>query len=85
MYQFIFTNEAKHKYEKLDISIQNRIKTKLQTLKTYKHIFAILKPLIDFAPATHRIRIGNYRLILAQKSDTDFLIIDVGHRSKIYK
>lgn len=57
----------------------------MQELKEREQLSAVLKSLTNFAPATHRLRVGQYRLILQQSSETDFLVLDIGHRSQIYK
>lgn len=85
MNSFVFTKFAQKKFLKMEQSAQERIRAKLVELKEYEHLAAVLKPLINFSPATHRLRVGTYRLILQQISDTDFLVLDVGHRSEIYK
>lgn len=44
-----------------------------------------MRTLHDALPATHRFRIRDYRLILAHQSEDKYLVIDIGHRSEIYK
>ncbi len=85
MISFIFTKFAQKKFLKLDIETQERIRTKMQELKHREQHGSFLKPLTNFAPATHRLRVGAYRLILQQDSETDFIVLDIGHRSEIYK
>ena len=70
---------------RLEKNIQERIYGKLKELKAHKHIESVLKPLTDFGPATHRLRVGDYRVILQRISDTDFLVIDVDHRRNVYR
>ncbi|KKU80226.1 MAG: hypothetical protein UY05_C0011G0008 [Candidatus Peregrinibacteria bacterium GW2011_GWA2_47_7] len=86
---FIFTKYAKRKFTKLPLGIQKRIVVKLTALKKHEDIFSILRPLHNFEPATHRLRIGSYRLILELKADKksapEFLILDMGHRRDIYR
>lgn len=85
MHTFIFTKFAKKRFKQLDIALQDRILDKLKELKKHNHIFSVLKPLRDFSPATHRLRIGGYRMILQHKEDNIFLVLDVGHRKDIYR
>jgi mRNA-degrading endonuclease RelE of RelBE toxin-antitoxin system len=82
---FIFTRFAQKKFLKLEKATQERVSAKIQELKQHEEIAAALKPLTNFAPATHRLRVGAYRLILQRISETDFLVIDIGHRSQVYK
>lgn len=74
---------------KLPKTVQQRILEKLRELKTHDDIFSVLKRLTDFEPATHRLRVGNYRLILGlQLQETEgctFLVLDAGHRKDIYR
>ena len=82
---FIFTSFAEKKFLKLEKEIQKRIKTKLQELKHHEHLESVLKTLVDFDPATHRLRVGDYRLILQKKSLNEYFILDIGNRSDIYR
>ena len=89
MTTFIFTKHGKKKLQKLPKYIQNRIILKLTELKAHTDILSVLKNMYDFEPATHRLRIGRYRLVLElahqDKDDFEFLILDVGHRKDIYR
>ena len=84
MATFIFTKYAEKHLHALDTKVQNRILLKLKELKKHKRITTILKPLRDVKPATHRLRIGDYRLILQQEEEETFVVLDIGHRSKIF-
>lgn len=85
MNRFVFTRLAEKRLQKLESSAQQRIVEKLKTLKKHPDILSALKPLHDFAPATHRLRLGVYRLILEHKGKREFWILDVGHRRDIYR
>lgn len=89
MVYFTFTKYSGKCFYKLPKSIQKRILDKLKSLKEHEDIFLVLKKLINFEPATHRLRVGNYRLILELKlqgeKKMEFLVLDVGHRKDIYK
>jgi mRNA-degrading endonuclease RelE of RelBE toxin-antitoxin system len=88
MHSFYFTQSGKRSFLKLSKSLQKRIIEKLKELKKHPDILSILKQLRGFEPATHRLRIGNYRLILELKkqmsSHCEFWVLDVGHRKDIY-
>ena len=88
MVLFVFTKKAERVFYELPKKIQERVLAKLKELKEHQDIFGILKRLIDFKPATHRLRIGNYRLILELRSRREkevlFWVLDVGHRKDIY-
>lgn len=86
---FVFSKFAEKRLQKLAKSEHNRIVSKLHELKQHPDIISILKPLHNFEPATHRLRIGNYRLILQltqiSSSKVELLVLDVGHRRDIYR
>lgn len=88
MVTFVFTKQSEKIFKKLSATIQHRIVYKLSELKTHPDIFSVLKPLVNFHPATHRLRIGMFRLILELKKNTkesiEFWILDVGNRKDIY-
>ena len=83
---FVFTKQAKKSFGRLPESARERILAKLKGLKSHPDLFSILRPLINFEPATHRLRIGEYRLVLGQgKNRSEFWVLDVGHRKEVYK
>lgn len=84
-HSFSFSRFAKKIFFKLEKNMQERILEKFQELKKHEHISSVLKPLINFGPATHRLRVGDYRVILQRMSETDFLIVDIGHRRDVYR
>ena len=44
----------------------------------------IINKLNYFNNATHRLRVGKYRIILNRVGEKEFLIVDIGHRKNIY-
>ena len=82
---FVFTKFARKKFLRLEKAIQERIREKLLALKHHDQIDAVLKGLTNVDPATHRIRIGQYRVIVQRRSEREFLILDIGHRKDIYR
>lgn len=89
MVTFVFTKFAHKRFQKISPAIQKRVTEKLKELKYHPDILSLLKPLHNFAPATHRLRIGDYRLILQvisnDNNDIECLIMDVGHRREVYR
>lgn len=89
MVTFIFTKQAEKACERIPKTVRARVIEKLKELKIHDDIFSILKRLESFKPATHRLRIGNYRIILELREQTDkdsiFRVLDVGHRKDIYR
>lgn len=86
---FVFSKFADKRLKKLGKSEEDRIISKLQELKQHPDVLSILKSLHNFEPATHRLRIGNYRFILQLINGginrTEFFVLDVGHRRDIYR
>lgn len=84
-YTFRYTRKAKRLFEKLDPETQKRIQRKFEQLHNHLSLYSLLEPLTEFDPATHRLRIGEYRALLADVGGGEFLILKVGHRSTIYQ
>lgn len=84
---FVFTKYAKKQWDQLDPPTQAELKKKLITIKAEPTLLTgNLKKVWDLLPATHRLRIGHFRLLL----ECDFergihLVLKVGHRREIYK
>jgi mRNA-degrading endonuclease RelE of RelBE toxin-antitoxin system len=89
MNTFVFTKSAQKQFLSISSLAQTQIKAKLGLLKNYPDIIKIMKPLHNLEPATHRLRIGAYRLLLCLKSshqnDQEFWILKIGHRKDVYK
>ena len=81
---FAFSKHAKRKFHKLDSQTQRRILEKMAELKANDD-FRSMNTIKDAPPATHRLRVGDYRLVLVQGESSSFLVIDVDHRSRIYR
>lgn len=86
MIYFIFSKEAKKLFLRFPQEIQKRILLKLKILKNHSNIFSILSKITKFKMPIHRLKIGNYRLIMSIKSqgkkDLYFLILDLGQMKK---
>ena len=80
---FIFTKKAEKTLQKLPIQVQNLIIATLRKIKNGE-IKGRFRTLINLLPATHRLRIWDYRLIL-QKEGNSYFILDLWHRQSIYK
>ncbi len=85
MIVFTFTDKSLKIFIKLEKKTRERIAEKLEQLKSHLDIFSVFKTVTNLELATHRLRIGNYRLLLMQKSENEFLILKLGHRSEIYQ
>ncbi len=85
MYNFIFTKIWKREFDKLTNIDKSRIIKKLKFLKEKLDTSNALKPLNNFLPATHRLRIWNIRIILQKVDNDNFYILDIWYRGDIYK
>ena len=84
-YVFVFTEFAERKFRRIDRFVQERIRSKLRELKQHDNIGSVLKSLTHFQYGTHRLRIGQYRVILKKVSEYRYFVVDIGNRSDIYK
>ena len=62
MFSILFTRRGQKDIEKLPYPIQGRIKNKLLDYSAFENPFLFAKPLINLPPATHRFRVGKYRI-----------------------
>jgi len=84
MIKFQFTIKAKKEFDNLDHKAQKRVIKKLKELKTHPNIKSILKPIVKIKYISHRMRIGNIRLLLMVQSENKFIIKKIGYRQNFY-
>jgi mRNA interferase RelE/StbE len=81
-YEIRWTESSFKKLQKLDRLTQERIIEKLN--EAAPDPFVIAKKLMGVN--LYSIRVGDYRMILSiEKGKLVILVIDLGHRSKVYK
>lgn len=87
MPEFYFTKRAKRDFQKFPPETQLRILQKLKQLKPHNDIFKVLCTVKELPPATHRLRVGAYRLVLelVNPKIQEFEVLKVGHRKDIYQ
>lgn len=89
MVKFIFTKNSKKKLFNLEKDLQDRIFFKLKSLNNHPDIFSVLVQMKDCQNSTHRLRIGNFRIVMFLKNQKEenfeFVIVDIGHRREIYR
>jgi len=89
MITFKFTKLGAGTFKTLPPDVQKRILGKLLSLKDHPDIFSVTGGLEGIDPATHKLRIGSYRLLLAlkqhDKTSVVFHVLRAGHRKDIYK
>lgn len=84
---FCFTKHGRKEFERPPKEIQSRVITKLKDVKNHPNIFSLLKKIQGNSTATHRLRVGQYRILLTiiNEKKLEFLVISVGRRSEIYR
>ncbi|MDZ7970480.1 MAG: type II toxin-antitoxin system RelE/ParE family toxin [Nostoc sp. DedSLP03] len=83
-YEVKFTNGARKMFKKLSQELQDRIQPKIDELAIEPRPNGVKK--LQGEENTYRIRVGDYRVIYDIFDDVLLVnVIDVGHRSKIYK
>lgn len=81
---FRFTKTAEKAFLKFDPKIRERLAESLKELKNPTLLDANSKAVTNLLPATHRLRIGNYRLLYERDGD-EVLVLKVGHRKDVYQ
>ena len=84
MYNFVFTKYWEKTFNSLTIENKERIINKLKSLKSCNNINQYIKIVYNLSPATHRMRIWNYRILLNIEW-CNINIFKILHRKDIYK
>ena len=82
--KLVFTETAINSLEKISKINQKRIIKKLEWFLNTNNFVYFTKPLINRKPVTHRLRIGDYRVLVYFLKNTVF-VVNLGHRKNIYK
>ncbi len=81
MYKVFFHPRARESLNKLEPSIQERIKKKLQQLKKFPEEVGRHLKYSNF----WRVRVGDYRVIYEIKdNEKKVIVLFIGHRKKVY-
>lgn len=83
MFDVKFTPRGEKDLEKLSEDIRRRIIKKLQFFSSQVNPIAFSKPLINLPLATHRFRVGDYRIAFYIVEKTIY-IERIGHRREVY-
>lgn len=84
MFTFRFTRKSEKELFGFDSNIREYLISELRKAKDPEILEMGSKPLHNLAPATHRFRIGNYR-ILYRRDGSEVLILRIGHRKDVYR
>lgn len=86
MWRFIFTPEAREKFNSLDSEIRKRIQKKVdKIIQSGENPCFYLKPLVYEFAGYYSLHIGHYRLICEIRT-TELVVlgVDVDHRRQVY-
>jgi mRNA-degrading endonuclease RelE of RelBE toxin-antitoxin system len=83
--QFIFSESARRDLKKLPKVFRSHLKTKLLYWQSSENPLAFATPLVNYTGATHRFRVGAYRLIVMLEPDGEILVLRIRHRKDVYK
>lgn len=84
MYNLQFSLPVQKDLKKLPKEMQKRILKKLQFFALQKDVLVFSKPLVNLPPATHRFRVGDYRIAF-YISEKEIYIERIGNRREVYK
>lgn len=79
-----FTASGKREFNKLAVQLQKRIIEKIELYISSANPLSFARPLVNLPPATHRFRVGKYRVCFYVKEG--YIIIDgVDTREDAYR
>ncbi|MDQ1344223.1 MAG: hypothetical protein QG650_943 [Patescibacteria group bacterium] len=81
---FRFTKTSEKAFSKFDPKIRESLVESLTALKDSTLLETNSKAVTNLLPATHRLRVGNYRFLYERNGD-EVLILKVGHRKNVYQ
>lgn len=83
-YKVEFKKNAKKDFEKLPTKIATEIEKKLSHMVAGAENLNI-KKLVGYTPPTHRLRVGDYRIIFEiHNKEIIILVINIAHRKDAY-
>ncbi len=83
MFDIKFTPRGAKEFKKISPQWQGRLSKKLKYFANQPDPIKLSKPLTNLLPATHRFRVGDYRIAFYLEIDTIY-IDRIGHRKEVY-
>jgi mRNA-degrading endonuclease RelE of RelBE toxin-antitoxin system len=85
--QFVFTNYARRQWLNFSPDVQIDLERKLSALRDAPELLSKrIRKIHNIDPATHRLRVGNYRLLIEFDGQTQqYLVLKIAHRKDIYR
>lgn len=84
MFDIKFTPTSEKDLKKITKDLRKRIIKKLRFFASQEDPIIFASPLVNIPPATHRFRIGHYRISFYIQSTTIY-ILRIRHRREIYQ
>lgn len=83
---FEFTAKVVQQYKGLEPELRRRVKEKLLFWESQSDPLSFSRATPSFKAATHRFRIGKYRIIVKAEREKKILtVVKIGPRDKVYK
>lgn len=83
MFKIKFTPRGTKEFKKLPPDWRDRLSKKLKYFANQEEPTKLSKPLTNLLPATHRFRVGDYRIAFYIEGTTIY-IDRIGHRKEVY-
>ncbi len=83
MLKIEFTVKGTRDFKKLPRDLQKRLLKKLEFFASQEDPILFSKPLVNLPPATHRFRVGDYRIAFYVEGKTIYMD-RVRHRKEVY-
>lgn len=86
MYSIEFTERARKQVLRLDAPVQERVEAAIDRLAHWPVRGKSVRPLKGELGGLHRLRIGDYRAILAVDEERQIISVrEIGHRGSVYR
>lgn len=83
MFNVKFTPRGAKEFKKISPEWQDRLSRKLKYFANQEDPIKLSKSLTNLLPATHRFRVGDYRVAFFIEKDTIY-VDRIGHRREVY-
>lgn len=86
MKEIIYSKKANRFLDSQSVRVAERIISKVKWLSVQTNILRFAKALTNMSPATHRLRIGHFRITISLDMKNDrMMVYDIDTRGRIYK
>lgn len=87
IWAIVYTKKAFRDLDGFDSAVKDRIIKKLEFFAEQNDTLGFAEPVVEFLPATHRFRIGDYRALISVRftEDRRMIIYRIQHRKDVYR